>query len=361
MNGLLALVSTMACTLVVGMAEAQEREGTLVDPWADESSESPPDSATPETKPEPVEQMDDPEPVGPADQPHTPEPIGPVDDAEPIGPAPGPVIDQTPSLPVPSHPSGVTGRTRVRVVDRSSDVLDDGPPPAQFVSLERATQVSRIGAQVGAGGSTNDTHSVERMTVYGNYVWRGFGLYAQVDGSRLRTMDMSRSGRVTGLVAATYAVPVAGGYLMPRFGIAVPLSNDTQEGFEAAAASSYQRVADAALSLPSTTTLRSGASWSQTGRYWTVQADAGIDWVAGGPEETLRPYGRGNLGIGLGIRSVMWTLELSNTVRMSDSNHRLHAIGTGGLLWIHGVWAHALISRTNDQNTVGVFGLGYAF
>ena len=242
-----------------------------------------------------------------------------------------------------------------------SDLLEEGPLAPLFASLDRTTASSRFGVQLGTGGSAAEGSTAERATLFGHYLLGSYGAFVQLDTSRLRTMTDTIPGRSTLELAATHHRAVAGGELSPRLGVVVPVANDDQAGHEAAAASSFQRPSDAVLSLPSTVAVRTAVSWSRAAHHWVLQGDGGIDWAAGGAGATLRPFGRANAAAGIGTRSAMATIELSNAVRLDAPSQRVHGLGVGGTLWLGGVWAAVLLARTTGAHTTLTAGAGYAF
>lgn len=247
------------------------------------------------------------------------------------------------------------------LLDRLKARFDQGPPRAHFSSLDRTTPLTRFGVQLGAGGSAQEDATVERATIFGNYVVDAYSVFAQLDGSRVRTTTDEVGGRSTLEVSAGHHRRLAGGWISPRVGVILPVGNDDQDGYMPSAAASYQRPADAVATLPSTVALRGAASYTRSGPGWVLQGDGGVDLAAGGAGGPVRPFGRANAALGIGARSLMGMLELSNTLRLDDLDQRLHAIGVGGALWLGGVWTTALLSRTSGGHITFAAGAGYAF
>jgi hypothetical protein len=248
-----------------------------------------------------------------------------------------------------------------REAEPASDLasaMDGRSPLPRFGSLDRPNGDGRAGLVLGVGGPSDD-RALVRTTVFAHHAVGAYGGYLQLDGSRLLASD-SLEGRRTLELGATHHRDLAGGRLAPRLGLVVPIGHDDQTGFMVSAAGAYQRPTDAVASLPATVALRSGASWWRAGHRWVVQGDGGVDWAMGGAQ-ALRPLLRLNGGLGYGSRSLLATVELSNSVRIDDPGQRLHAIGVGSVLSIGGVWLSALVSQASGGHTTVCLGAGRGF
>jgi hypothetical protein len=236
--------------------------------------------------------------------------------------------------------------------------VDDGPPQPYFTSLDRTTSVTRVGVHAGRGGSSIEQVWAERASVFGNYRIGPASAYAQFDASRLRDAYASVAGRTTLELGGGYHLRLGRGMLSGRVGVLAPIDHDDLLGSMVTAASAFQRPTDSVSAMASTVAIRTGASWTRSFRRQVVQLDSGVDWAAGGTED-LRPLGRANAAIGIGDRSLIGTLELSNAVRLDDPGKSMHALGVGGAVWMRGGWFNALLSRTSGGHTTLTVGVGY--
>jgi hypothetical protein len=236
-------------------------------------------------------------------------------------------------------------------------------PRPYFASIDRTTSLTRFGVQLGFSGDSDLGFGASRRgEVFANYRLPAYGVYAQLAGSMLEGDAGDRStGRRTLELGATYDYPVYSGNLTPRLGLLVPVGGDDVGGFAPAAASSFQRPTDAAAATTSTVAIRTGASWTRSQTRLVMQADAGIDWLAGGAGAPIDALARANAAIGYGSQNAMLSLEASNTIRVSDPFDRIHALGVGGTIWLRGYWLTALVSRTTESHTAVTGSIGYGF
>lgn len=238
----------------------------------------------------------------------------------------------------------------------------DPVPRPYFTSLDRTTSLTRFGLQLGLGGGSDEVDFGEsrRAEVFGNYRVASYGVYAQLTGSMLE-LDSGNpvDGRRTLEVGGTHNRRALAGTLTPRLGLLVPVGADDVDGFLSAATSSFQRPTDAAGATTSTLAVRSGASWTRSIRRLAFQADAGFDWLAGGAGVPFDALARVNAGVGFGSRNAMLSLELSNTVRLSDPSERIHALGLGGTIWIGRVWLTTFASRGSESQSAITGAVGY--
>jgi hypothetical protein len=236
------------------------------------------------------------------------------------------------------------------------------PPAPYFALLDRTTGLNRVGLQFGFGaGDGTSFGSVSRLEVFGNYRVSRFGAYGQLSQARYEAVPgMTLSGRRTLEGGGTYHHSLGGiGMLTARTGLLVPVGNDDTDGFLASNAGAFQRPTDAAASFPTTAAIRTGASLTRMRERVVMQADAGVDWLAGGPNASLDALLRANAGVGFGIRSALVSAELSNTVRVSEPSRRLHAFGLGGTFWLNRMWVQTSLSLTVTGTTAITGALGY--
>jgi len=147
--------------------------------------------------------------------------------------------------------------------------------------------------------------------------------------------------------------------LTVRAGILAPIGNDNDSGFIASSAGAFQRPTDAAASFPSSLALRTGASLTRARSHLVLQGDGGVDWLLGGEARPVDALLRANAGVGVGMRAAVLSLELSNTVRVSDPSRRIHALGIGGTFWLAGVWLTTCVSRTFAGQNAVTASVGY--
>lgn len=236
------------------------------------------------------------------------------------------------------------------------------PPAPYFATLDRTTALNRVGLQFGFGAAEDMSFgSVTRLELFGNYRISQLGVYGQLSQTQFEAAPgMSLSGRRTLEAGGTYHHELANvGMLTARAGVLAPIGNDTTDGFIATSAGASQRPTDAATSFPATAAIRTGASLTRMGRSLVVQADGGVDWLLGGPNASLDALVRANGAIGYGIRSALASVELTNTVRVSEPTRRIHALGFAGTFWLNRMWVTAAWSATLDGATALTGALGY--
>lgn len=261
-----------------------------------------------------------------------------------------------------AHQSSRSDTTLVTAARRASEYFFEGSPSAQFSSLERSADRSRIGIQFGGAGAA-DEQSVSRMGIFGNYSHSntGFGVYADVTSYRLRKMSTSDEGRRTIELAGTYVRDIRGFKLSSRLGVMAPIGNDTQYGASIASAASVIRPTDSVASLPSTVSLRGGSSWSRSGENWVLQGDTYLDLAMGGAGDTTHPFGRVNGALGFGGENMLASFESVNTLRLDDTSRSVHALGVSLLLVIEKFSLSLLLSRTKRGSDSITGGLGREF
>lgn len=236
-------------------------------------------------------------------------------------------------------------------------------PAPYFASMDRTTSLQRVGAQAGFGGGGNlPFGSVRRVDVFGNYKFSSFGAYGQFSQAFVEsTPGMSISGKQTLELGGTYHHPVRGNELSSRLGVLFPVSGDDVDGFVAGTAGAFQRPTDAATSFPATVGVRTGASLTRASDHFVLQADGGIDWLLGGGENAaaLDPLLRANFGVGFGARATLFTVEISNTIRLSEPSNRIHAFAFGGTIWYRQLWLTPSLSLTFEGHAAITASVGY--
>lgn len=231
------------------------------------------------------------------------------------------------------------------------------PVPA-FATLDRTT-LPRGGVQLGIGGADHvDFGSVVRLDAFGVYRFSRFGVYGQISQTQLDAPMSSLSGRRTLELGGTARHEISAGAFTGRAGLLVPVGNDDTAGFVASTAGVAQRPTDAATSFASSAAARTSASFVRMGERSVLQVDAGIDWLFGTEARPLDLLARANAGVGLGTRRAMLTIELSNTLRVSELT-RMHAIGLCGTLAFTRVWLTAGASITQAGDTSLLTSVGY--
>lgn len=256
---------------------------------------------------------------------------------------------------------GAETRAGYEVVRSPGIKLDTSPPAPLFASLDRTTSFNRVGLQFGfSDAGSMGAGAVQRIDVFGNYRLSEFGIYGQFSQATLDTsFGPALTGRSTIEAGGTYHLPLALGGLSIRGGLAVPLTNDDSDGFLAATAGSFQRPTDAATSVPSSIALRTGASMTRSlGEWLVLQGDTGVDWVVGGANG-FDALVRANVGAGFGIRSVMFSVEASNTLRLAGPSRRIQALAMGPTFWINKTWLMLSLVLGSDSHTTLSGALGY--
>lgn len=260
-----------------------------------------------------------------------------------------------------SEPPRLGGEGGRRIAQYESvSLLSSEPPAPYFATMDRTTGLSRIGVAYGMGnGPVRPFGSVSQLDLFANYRFERAGVYGRFAQARFEaTPGMVLSGRRTAEVGGTLHAALSVGDLSLRGGLLVPIGNDDDEGFLAASAASWQRPTDAAATFASTVAMRTGASLTRSLSRLTFQADAGVDWLAGG-DEGFDALVRANAGVGIGIRSLLLGLELTNAVRVSDASRRLHVLGLSGTFWMEYVWLTMFVGGTAD-GTIAITGsVGY--
>ena len=235
-------------------------------------------------------------------------------------------------------------------------------PIPWFATIDRTTELDRVGAQIGFGGpAALSFGSVRRLEVFGNYATDRIGAYGQYSQTSLETMSgVDFSGKRSLELGATLHLPlVPVGTTTARLGIAVPLGSDDGQGFVASTAGSFQRPADASASIPSAVVARASASWTHVIKRFVFQGDVGADALLGGEPRAFDTLARMNLGLGFGARSRMLTLEVSNTVPVLDVDRWLLGVSLGGGWRISGVWASLALTHTVFGDTTLTTAVGY--
>lgn len=239
-------------------------------------------------------------------------------------------------------------------------------PVPWFVSVDRTTSLDRAGMQLGFGQAAGlPFGSAKRFDLFGTFSLGELGAYGQFSQTSLTSMeelslDRTLSGRRTLEGGATYHLPFHRfGDYRARAGLLVPVSNDDNEGFLAASAGAFQRPADAAASVPSTVALRTSTSLVHTTKRFVLQGDGGLDWLLGGEPRPVDVLARANLGLGFGSRTAILSVELSNTVSLTDLDRRLHSVGFGGGASIAGMWLSGLLSYCVSGGTAFTTAVGY--
>lgn len=262
-----------------------------------------------------------------------------------------------------------TARTSPRRADRvtPSNAVPlafsrDLVPEPYFTQLDRTSSLTRAGVQLGVGNSGSRSFgSANRLEAFGNWRRGTFGLYGQLGETILKVEPgMLLVGRQTLEVGGTYhrALPEIG-QLTTHAGLLLPVGHDDESGHLASTAGSFSRPADAASSFPSSTALRTGATITRSARRFVAQGDVGLDLLFGGEERSVDALVRANAGVGFGMRAAMVTLELANTIRVSDPGMRIHTVGVGGTFWIVRMWISACVSVTAEGNAAFVTTVGY--
>jgi len=213
-------------------------------------------------------------------------------------------------------------------------------PRPYFSTLDRTTAPARAGAQVGIGGATDlGFGAATRLDVFGHYRLGAYGVFAQLSETRLALgNDMTFGGRRAATVAGTYHHAFGATTLSLNGGFITALGNTDDAGSVASYAGAEQRPADAAVAIAAPFGLRSGASLTASRGHAVVQLDAGVDWLLGGDDRTVDPLARANVGVGLGSRAAMLTLELDNSFQLSGSQAQFHAVALGGTIALPAVW-----------------------
>ena len=244
--------------------------------------------------------------------------------------------------------------------------LDLRPPEALFVSADRhVARGDRIGLLLGAGGATGQFSSARRYSMFGKLTRGKFGAFFQVDGSNLANLSESWSGTIEGRrtleFGGTHGFPSTFGHLTARVSFVAPVGHDDADGYLAAAATSFQRPTDAIYSLPSTVAVRSSMSWILRGARWVIQMDAGLDAAVAGVSEMAPVFGRFNAAFGLGVRSAIASLEVSNAAPLDAFDRRLQSLGVGAAFFSSGIVLKMLAARTTGGHATLSLGSEYVF
>lgn len=246
----------------------------------------------------------------------------------------------------------VSGTMRPVVTRRRGLYYSVEPPAPYFATLDRTTALSRLGLGIGLGLGEN---LVVRSEVFANYLfgnWGAYGQYAQA--SYDLTPDTNLSARRTLELGATRTFELSRvGLLTLRGGVLGAVANDDHEGFVASVATSSLRATDAAATFPSSVAVRTSASLGRSHRRVVWQTDGGVDWLMGGREREVDPLLRLNAALGIGVRSTMFSAELSNTVRLAEPSRSLHVGALAATIWLQHLWLTSAASLSHD----GEFGI----
>jgi len=247
---------------------------------------------------------------------------------------------------------------RVASENAKSWLVRSRVPAPSFASLDRTT-MERGGVQVGVGGAdTRAFGSVIRVDAFGHYRFSRFGAYAQLSQTRLKARMEPLAGRRTFELGGTGRFGLLGGKITGRAGLLVPAGNDDTSGFVASSAGVAQRPTDAASSFSSAVSARTSASFVTTGERSVLQVDAGVDWLLGTEARAVDALLRANAGVGLGTRRAMLTIELSNTLRVSERT-RLHALVVGGIATVTNVSLGLSVSITHEAEAAVLTSVSY--
>jgi hypothetical protein len=268
----------------------------------------------------------------------------------------------------PNAKPDVRGTTTARQEQiKATPIPETAKPIPWFASLDRTTSLTRVGAQLGVGAPAGlDFGSAKRIEAFANFVVGEWGAYGQFSQTSLQAMSVSfpdertLAGRQTFELGATHALPLdRWGTTTARLGVLLPVGNDSSDGFVAGTAGAFQRPADAAGSVPSTTAVRTSTSLTRTMNRFVLQADAGFDWLLGGEPTALDVLARANLGVGFGSRTAIVAVELSNTMALTDLDRRLHAAGLSGGAHVAGFWFSGLLSYCINGGAAFTAGVGH--
>ncbi|HEY4059052.1 MAG TPA: hypothetical protein VGM39_20695 [Kofleriaceae bacterium] len=234
-------------------------------------------------------------------------------------------------------------------------------PLPYFSNLDRTTSLARAGVQVGLGDENSfGFGAVKRLDAFANYRFTKFGAYGQFSETQVQVNGMTVNGRRSGEVGGTYLHGLSRvGELSTRVGFLFPMGNDTDTGFVASSAGAAQRATDAAMSVPSSSALRMGTSFVRIDERLVIQADAGVDWLFGSDQRALDAMLRANIGLGLGNRKAIVTIEIDNAMLASDLGHDLHSIALGGTVTHARFWVSTCLSLAHTGATSLNTSVGY--
>jgi hypothetical protein len=219
------------------------------------------------------------------------------------------------------------------ITARPSSPWSEPIPAPYFATLDRVATVDRVGLRLTTG-------VVQAMAAYADVVFGPYAIYGQVAETHLDlTPDMTLSGRRTAELGAARRFALPGvGTLHAHAGVMVPTQHDDVAGFVATTAGSRVLPGDAAAGFPSTSALRAGVSVVRQRELLVLQGDLGIDALLGGGATHGDALARANLGLGFGVRAAMLSLELTNTLRLSEPSRQLHAVAAAVTVWRAGLW-----------------------
>lgn len=252
------------------------------------------------------------------------------------------------------------GGTTYEVVRSPGVEIDMSPPAPLFSTLDRTNSIDRVGLQLGfSDAGSMGLGAVKRVDLFANYRLSRFGVYGQYSQTTLAaTESATLTGRRTLEGGGTFHLPWSVAGLALRAGVAVPVANDDPNGYLAASAGAYQRPTDAATSFPASLAMRTGASVMRSHDLFVVQGDVGADWIAGGANG-FDVVARGNLGLGVGVRSAMLTAELTNSVRVTDPSRRIHGFALGTTIWVRKTWLALSALFASESHTTITGAIGY--
>lgn len=270
-----------------------------------------------------------------------------------------PPAEWTKELPTASNDAPTPRRAeRVEPVRADRWLARSTVPEPYFSALDRTT-LDRGGAQLGVGESEDtDFGSVVRLDVFGHYRLARFGVYGQLSQTQLAAPASSLSGRRTLELGGTRRFGISVGTFTGRVGLLAPIGNDDTDGFVASTAGVMQRPGDAASSFASSLAARTSASFVRTGERSVLQVDAGVDWLLGTETRPVDALARANAGVGLGTRTAMVTLELSNTLRIAELR-TLNSLAIAGNFAIAKLSFGAGISFSIQGTTTLLTSVGY--
>lgn len=191
---------------------------------------------------------------------------------------------------------------------------------------------TELGAQVMLMDPSGGDGTLKRIDLHGQFVApSGFGGYATIGASTME--DESSLGSLE--VGALYTGTSGEIDYAARFGIVLPTSTDSSDGFPIHAISTvYSRPSDYATAFPDTTTARLAVTPRYRNGNFVARADVGLDMVLAGEgaDEFDSPFLHVDLGAGFHNGKGGVIAELGTMSYLEETDTLIHVFAVTGEL-----------------------------
>lgn len=230
--------------------------------------------------------------------------------------------------PPPDHQPGSSEYVPGSTPEPRSAAVEGGLPA--FITLDRSGTTSHAGIQVGFNkfdGVDLDDGFAMRFNPYGEYFFpnRIVAIYGQIAVAHLFNFEGDDGTALGNLELGGLYLPTGDSRLILRAGLALPTASDADNlaDFAANVGTSYERLTDAVLLAPESTTLRLSASTIQQFDNFFLRADGGFDLIFSRPgtaADNASVFFRANIAAGIRASGVDFALELVNIAALNGDN-----------------------------------------